>query len=249
MSTRLVHQMIKLVLALTLVLVVFNERVAAGETTIIPYEASYMGISLLNMTLTWEDQDSTIQITYDNELKPFIAYFHHLHNIYRVRFRKDSYEPLSWSKEVSEGDMQFLLEANRVTQSEVTYSNGQQRTFPDGALTVFSATHYLASKAGNPEFFPVDIKVFIDGETWNARATRYSAENSHPDMAISDAQVLIQTDLHHLEGTRVMQDNDILMNVIANEGTRFLLWVEPDGTYSKAQFGEFPKAVVLDRMR
>ncbi|MBT3229319.1 MAG: DUF3108 domain-containing protein [Candidatus Marinimicrobia bacterium] len=221
----------------------------AGDTTVIPYEASYMGIPLLNMTLTWEELDSTIQITYDNQLKPFIAYFHSIHNIYRVNFDKQSYAPLSWSKKVSEGSMNFFLEATLSPGgASVKYSNGSIRPFPHDALTVFSATHFLASKATDPGFFPRELKVFIDGEIWNARATRYTSDYPHPEIKLSGSQVLIQTDLHFVGGARVMDQNDILMDVIASEGTRFLLWVERDGSYSKAQFGKFPRAVVLERL-
>ncbi len=228
----------------------FYSESRATERTVIPYEASYMGIALLNMTLTWEDLDSTVQITYDNQLKPFIAYFHPIHNIYRVHFDKESYKPLSWSKDVSEGSKRFLLEANRsVHGRDVHYSNGQVRTFPEGALTVFSATHFLASKAKTPAFFPIDLKVFIDGEIWKATATRYSANQPHPEIELDQNQVLIQTDLHYVKGGRVMDENDILMDVIATEGTQFMLWVEQDGSYSRAQFGKFPKAVVLKRLR
>jgi len=227
-----------------------HDTTFAGETTVIPYEASYMGISLLNMTLTWEELDSTVQITYDNQLKPLMDYFHHIHNIYRVHFNKESYEPLNWSKQVSEGSMNFLLEATRSTSTEeVKFSNGAIRSFPHDALTVFSATHFLASKAADREFFPRDLKIFIDGEIWSARATRYTSVYPHPEIKLSGSQVLIQTDLHFLSGTRVMDRNDILMDVIAREGTRFMLWVERDGSYSKAQFGEFPKAVVLERIQ
>ena len=222
----------------------------AGEKTVIPYEASYMGIALLNMTLTWEELDSTIQITYNNQLKPFIAYFHPIHNIYRVHFNKESYEPLFWSKKVSEGSMNFLLEAIRSDDGlNVQYSNGELRSFPADALTVFSATHFLASKANTPGFFPRILKVYIDGEIWNAKATRYSVTHPHPEIKLAPQQVLIQTDLHYLEGDRVMDENDILMDVIANEGTQFMLWVERDGSYSKAQFGKFPRAVGLKRLK
>lgn len=232
-----------------LVAVCSSNEIVAGETTVIPYEASYMGIALLNMTLIWEDQDTTVQITYRNKLKPFVAYFHQLHNTYRVHFDKKSYSPLSWSKNVSEGSMEFILEANRTSGgTSVSYSNGELRAFPDDAFTVFSATHYLASKAHDDNYFPTDLVVFIDGETWNAEVTRYTIMNPHPEIEIEDSQILIQTDLSYRDGTRVMQENDILMDVIAREGTRFMLWVEPDGSYSKAQFGLFPKAVVLDRI-
>ena len=235
-------------LVVVLLMTGLNVNSMAGDKTIIPYEASYMGIALLDMTLTWEEQDSTVQITYNNELKPFIAFFHHIHNVYRVRFEKSSFEPLSWSKKVSEGSMKFLLEANRPLKGNtVLYSNGAQRSFPEAAFTVFSATHFLASKAKDPGFFPVDLKVFIDGEIWNATATRYTSSQSHPDIKIASSQVLIQTDLKYVKGDRVMAENDILMDVIATEGTRFILWVEQDGSYSKAQFGKFPKAVVLQR--
>ncbi|MBC8374754.1 MAG: hypothetical protein H8E26_01845 [FCB group bacterium] len=227
-----------------------NGQGLAGDKTVIPYEASYLGVALLNMTLTWEDLDSTVQITYDNQLKPFIAYFHPIHNIYRVRFNKESYEPLSWSKKVSEGSMSFLLEANRSADGlNVNYSNGELRSFPSDALTVFSATHFLASKANTPSFFPRDLKVFIDGEIWNATASRYSATQPHPEIKLAPQQILIQTDLHYVAGDRVMVENDILMDVIASEGTQFMLWVERDGSYSKAQFGKFPKAVVLKRLK
>jgi hypothetical protein len=228
----------------------FNSGVLAGDRIIIPYEASYMGIPLLDMTLTWEELDSTVQITYNNQLKPFMGYFHSIHNIYRVQFVKDSFEPLAWSKRVSEGSLNFFLEAIRSAQgSHVLYSNGENRSFPESAFTVFSATHFLASKAHDPGFFPSDLKVYIDGETWNATATRYATNQPHPEVKLRSNQVLIQTELHYLEGDRVMPENDILMDVIAREGTRFLLWVEPDGSYSKAQFGKFPKAVVLERVK
>ena len=222
----------------------------AGEKTVIPYEASYMGIALLDMTLTWEDMDSTVQITYNNQVRPFIDRFHHIHNIYRVHFDKDSYEPMSWSKKISEGSMDFYLEANRTNDgANVLYSNGAGRSFPEDAFTVFSATHFLASRAHDPDFFPTEIKVFIDGEIWKATATRYTATQPHPDIKLPGTQMLIQTDLRYVAGTRVMVENDILMDVIASEGTRFLLWVEQDGSYSKAQFGKFPKAVVMERLK
>jgi len=145
--------------------------------------------------------------------------------------------------------MNFLLEANRSADGlKVKYSNGELRSFPEDAFTVFSATHFLASKANTPGFFPRDLKVFIDGEVWNATATRYSATQPHPEIKLAPQQVLIQTDLHYVAGDRVMDKNDILMDVIANEGTQFMLWVERDGSYSKAQFGKFPRAVVLKRL-
>jgi len=221
-----------------------------GEKKVISYEASYMGIALLDMTLTWEDMDSTVQITYDNQVKPFIGRFHHIHNIYHVHFEKDSYEPISWSKKISEGSMDFLLEGSRsVDGANVLYSNGATASIPEDAFTVFSATHFLASKAHETEYFPVDLKVFIDGEIWKATATRYTATTPHPEITLPTTQVLIQTDLQYVGGTRVMIENDILMDVIATEGTRFILWVEGDGSYSKAQFGKFPKAVVMERLK
>ena len=222
----------------------------AGEKKVIPYEASYMGIALLDMTLTWEDMDSTVQITYDNQVKPFIGRFHHIHNIYQVHFEKQSYKPISWSKKISEGSMDFFLEGNRpVDGTRVMYSNGATASIPGDAFTVFSATHFLASRAHDAEYFPVDIKVFIDGEIWKATATRYTATQPPPDINLASSQVLIQTDLQYVSGKRVMEENDILMDVIATEGTRFILWVEEDGSYSKAQFGKFPKAVVMERLK
>ncbi len=242
--------MFKSSLLLSLSLMVMGGNIQAAPNQEIQYEASYMGIPLLNMTLTWEELDHTVQITYNNQLKPFIAYFHPIHNIYRVRFNKDSYEPLDWSKKVSEGSMNFYLGAHRSADGlQVKYSNHAVRSFPIDAFTVFSATHLLASKAQNPDFFPVDLKVFIDGEIWSARANRYTRGHPHPEIRLSGSQVLIQADLHYVSGTRVMDQNDILMDVIAREGTRFILWVERDGSYSRAQFGKFPKAVVLNRIQ
>lgn len=221
----------------------------ASPDQTIHYEASYLGIPVLDMTLTWAETDSSIAIQYDNQLKPLIAYFHPIHNIYRVEFLKQSFHPLNWSKSISEGKMQFNLSATLASDSRMAYfSNLQQRSFPEHALTVFSATHYLASKANDAEFFPRRLEVFVDGEIWEAAVTRYSARHPHPHFHCGENQILIQADLHYLRGSRVMQENDVLMSVIASEGTRFMLWVEPDGIYSKAQFGEFPKAVVLEKL-
>jgi len=122
-----------------LLLILLQSNLSAASDHVIRYEASYMGISLLNMTLIWEDLDSTIQITYNNELKPFVAFFHPLHNIYKVRFLKDTYKPLAWSKEVSEGAMNFFLGATRSPDGrQADYSNGAVRAFPEHGFTVFS---------------------------------------------------------------------------------------------------------------
>ena len=220
----------------------------AANKQVIEYEASYLGIPLLDMTLTWVEDDSSVYVSYDNQLKPYIAYFHPIHNIYEVHFRKDSFKPLEWSKSVSEGDMQFSLQAVRSTSGDkVRFSKGGVMPFPSAGYTVFSATHYLAAKARDQSFFPVKLKVFIDGEVWEATAQRFDHIQTHPDHRLKPGQVIIQADLHYLSGKSLVEKNDILTTVIASEGTQFLLWVTPDGTYTKAQFGSFPKAVVLEQ--
>ncbi|MEA3287546.1 MAG: DUF3108 domain-containing protein [Candidatus Marinimicrobia bacterium] len=224
--------------------------IAAPADQVIHYEAAYMGIPLLDMTLTWVEDETSVQITYDNQLKPFIAFFHPIHNIYRVHFQRDSFAPLDWSKTVSEGDMQFQLRAVRSSDGQkVIYSNGLSLDFPPGCMTIFSATHFLASRAQDPGFFPVKFPVFIDGELWEAHARRYTADNPHPDHTLVANQILVQADLHYLSGKAIIDDNDILTSVIATEGTRFLLWVAPDGNYTRAQFGNFPRAVVLKQIQ
>ncbi len=213
------------------------------------YEASYMGVPLLNMTLTWLEDDTSIYISYDNQLKPFIAYFHPIHNIYKVQFKRSTYSPLTWSKLIAEGDMYFELKATRVANGvEVNYSTGETLAFPANGFTVFSATHFLAEKAKDADFFPVTLPVFIDGEIWEAVARRYDARHPHPDQHIGDGLILVQADLHYLSGESLVENNDILTSVIATEGTRFLLWVNEAGQYTKAQFGKFPKAVVLEQI-
>lgn len=216
---------------------------------IINYEISYLSIPLLNMTLTWTETDSSVHISYDNQLKPFIAFFHPIHNIYRVHFRLDDFYPFSWSKTISEGNMHFESIAKRSADGKgVHFSNGVVREFPNEGFTIFSATHFLASRANDPTFFPARIPVFIDGEIWEALATRYDSTTPHPDHVLAPGEVLIETKLHYLSGQSVIQKNDVLTSVIATEGTQFFLWVAPDGSYTRAQFGKFPKAVVLKRV-
>ena len=230
------------------IFVSWSALAANNPSRVIQYEVSYIGIPLLDMVLTWVEDDSSIQVTYDNQLKPFIAYFHPIHNIYKVQFMQDDFTPLRWSKTVSEGKMHFELEAIRSPDGkEAMYSDGRKFDLPENAFTVFSATHYLASKAQNVDFFPVKIPVFIDGEIWEATAHRYDAATPHQDHSLDMGQVLIETDLHYLSGQSLVKDNDILTSVIATEGTQFLLWVLPDGNYIKAQFGKFPRAVILEQ--
>lgn len=236
--------------SLLLLSVCFSTLLANRPEKVINYEVSYLSVPLLNMTLTWVEDDSSVFISYDNQLKPFIAFFHPIHNIYRVHFRRDDYYPLGWSKSVSEGDMHFELSAQRSFDGrEVTFSSGVQSEYPEGGFTIFSATHFLASKAQSEGFFPARLQVFIDGEIWEASATRYDVFTPHPDHSLEPGEVLIQTDLHYISGNSVVKKNDILTSVIATEGTRFLLWVAPDGSYTRAQFGKFPKAVVLKRVK
>jgi len=214
------------------------------------YEVSYVRIPLLDMKLTWIEDDSSVHITYDNQLKPFIAFFHPIHNIYRVHFRKDNFAPLSWSKSISEGDMKFQIGAKRSgDEKKVRFTDGTQLDFPESGLTVFSATHYLAGKAADPNFFPTKLPIFIDGELWEATATRYDAVHPHVDHSVGNGETLIQTDLHFVSGKSLLEENDVLTSVIAKEGTRFYLWVNAKGIYTRAQFGTFPKAVVLNLVK
>ena len=225
-----------------------SDELYASEAKIIQYEVSYISVPLLDMTLNWVEDDSSIHVTYDNRLKPFIGFFYPIHNIYREHFSKGSFEPLDWSKAVSESGLHFELNALRSHDGNYAiFSDGRQSSFPPGGFTVFSATHYLARNARQPDFFPRKIKVFIDGEIWEAVATHYDSTHPHPDHSLDPDEVLIQTDLRYLSGQSLLKQNDILTSVIATEGTRFVLWVDKNGDYSRAQFGKFPKAVVLDR--
>ena len=231
---------------LGLFLLFMSSIFAENNKQIIDYEISYLRIPLVNMTLTWVEDDSSVRVSYENRLKPFINFIHPVHNIYRVHFKKDDYYPLNWSKSISEGPMQFQLSARRsLDGTKVAYSNGSSLDFPETGLTVFSATHFLASKAQDPTFFPVDLPVFVDGELWEAQATRFDEQDPHPDHHIRAGEVLIQAELHYLSGSPLLQDNDILTRHIAREGTQFFLWVSPEGIYTKAQFDSFPRAVVL----
>ncbi|MCF6237485.1 MAG: DUF3108 domain-containing protein [Candidatus Marinimicrobia bacterium] len=223
---------------------------ATPTDQVIQYEVSYMGIPLLDMQLTWVEDDTSVQISYDNRLKPWIAYFHPIHNIYRVHFRRTDFAPIDWSKTISEGKMQFQLAAKLDPDRKTgRFSNGQRFEFPAGGLTVFSATHYLAARAHDPDFFPVKLPVFIDGQVWEAAARRFDELHPHPEYRSAPGQVLIEASLHYLYGASVVAHNDILTSVIATEGTRFILWVAPDGHYTKAQFGRFPKAVIMDQLK
>jgi len=86
--------------------------------------------------------------------------------------------------------------------------------------------------AANPEYMNQTLVNFtMDGE----------------EVSSYEGETLIQTDLHHVSGHSIVAENDILTAVIATENTRFLLWVSADGTYSRAQFGTFPRAVILQR--
>lgn len=233
-----------------LLILLITINLACGKNHRIEYEASYMGIPLLDMTLTWLEDDTSIHVTYDNKLKPFIAFFHPIHNIYEVRFSRHSFSPISWSKRVSEGDLKFSMRADRsLDGASVKYSSGHDYVFPTMGYTVFSATHYLAQNAQNENFFPRKMTIFIDGELWEATAQRFDVTKPHPEHKVDPGHVLVQTNLHYLSGQSLVKKNDILTSVIATEGTQFMLWVSPDGSYKKAQFGTFPKAVILDRVK
>lgn len=234
------------IISLLLQILLFNSMLFAEETEVIDYEISYLGIPLLDMQLTWVEDDSTVRVSYDNKTKPFINIIHPVHNIYRVQFMKPDFEPLNWAKTIREGNMHFRLSAYRSEDgSQVSYSNDHTGEFPEGGFTVFSATHYLASSANDASFFPASLKVFIDGEVWEARATRYDYRNPHPDHYVRGDEVLIQADLHYLSGSSLLEENDILTSHIAREGTQFFLWVSKHGVFTKAQFDKFPRAVVL----
>lgn len=212
---------------------------------VIDYEITYLSIPLLDMELTWVEDDTSISVSYDNKVKPFINIIHSVHNIYRVHFMKPDFAPLSWSKTIREGNMHFRLSAHRSKEgTQVSYSNGFDVDFPAGGFTIFSATHYLAANAQNKNLFPMQIPVFIDGEIWEVTAKRYDSKDQHPDYGVKGDEILIQAELHYLAGSPLVETNDILTDHIAREGSQFLLWVS-EGVYTKAQFGRFPSAVTL----
>ena len=211
-----------------------------------PYEISYLGIPLLDMHLRWVENDSLVSVSYDNRLKPLISFIHPIHNVYEVVFRKSDFYPLSWSKTISEGDLDFYSQMDRQSTTRILWNNQKSLDFPAQAYTVFSATHFLASQARVKDFFPNQLKVYVDGQVWLAHVKRYDADQPHPKFHVSDAEVLIEAEMHFESGTSVLSSNDVLTKVIATEGTRFMLWVGPDGKFTKAQFGSFPRAVVME---
>lgn len=220
---------------------------ADRQTVTTDYVVSYLGIPVLDMQQTRTSRDSIVTIQYDNQLRTLFSPLMDLHNVYTVSFLADTYQPLRWSKDIREGKLRFQLTARRnASGNAVRYSTGEKRAFPQKAYTIFSATHFLESIAHDAERFPQKLKVYIDGEVWQATVNRYtSAENSmledHPP-----GTVLLRARLHRVGGSSIVAENDILTRHIATEGSQFLLWVDGSQRIIRARFGTFPTAVELD---
>jgi hypothetical protein len=58
---------------LLLLLLGWSTVVRPAGRQVLQYEASYLGIPLLDMTLTTTVTDTSVKISYDNRLKPLIA--------------------------------------------------------------------------------------------------------------------------------------------------------------------------------
>lgn len=216
-----------------------------AETT--PYVVTYLGVPIIDMVKTETRRDSLVLVQYDNRLRGFFSNVMDLHNVYRVSYEHASFRPVTWSKRIQEGELQFELNASKIPgRNEVRYSDGTTRNFPNGSFTVFSATHYLESIALEADQFPKRLDIFIDGEQWSAQVNRWSdAEHSH----LQDhppGTVLLRAVLHRKGGSSVVAQNDILTKHIASEGSLFLLWVDQSGRIIRARFGTFPMAVELD---
>jgi len=221
-----------------------------SKQVVVPYVVSYLGIPIIDMVQTIVTKDSLVTISYDNQMRGFFNHLVDLHNVYGVTFVEKSYQPIRWSKQIQEGDLDFSLSARRIPgKNEVRYSDGTKRKMPKGAFTVFSATHYLEHMAGDPEKFPLSLKIYIDGEIWRAQVNRWSDPthsqlDDHPP-----GTVLLRAVLHHDGGKSVVSKNDILTGHIASEGSLFLLWVDSNGQIIRARFGTFPSAVELDLLK
>jgi len=215
----------------------------------IHFEVSYLGIPLLDMMGELKKNDSTTSVIYDNTLRPFADVFFDFHTVYQVIYENDSYRPLTWFKKIEEGDLVFDMAVSRdQSSSRVIYEDGQTSTIPDDAFTIFSATHYLVANAHEPGFFPLQMRIFVDGEIWLADIDLHEVIDGNRKPSQDRPELVLKAILHYESGTLIEGGKDMLSRTIARENNTFLIKVSPEGKFHGAVYGKFPRAVELKRI-
>jgi len=211
-----------------------------GQTTLQRhYTVSFLGMPLVDVIQHIQHRAGKTTISYDNRPKPlWNALFVKLHNVYSTTFDSTTFAPEYWNKSIQEWSFIQQTRGRRQDSTHFLF-NGHKVKVPKGTFTIFSAVHYLESKAFAVDF-PAVIRVFIEGQIWQVSVERQFEQTGgqrlqHLIMRVGTAR-----------GRRFLAKTDILTRHIAHPGARVDLWVDSSGLIVKGRFGTPPEVVDLE---
>ena len=139
--------------------------VLAGQSN--SYIVSWLGIPVVDITVTIEPEDTVIQGIYTAKTRKWFDPIYAIDNRYNITCGTANYYPLNYAKQIIEkGNESSFSAAYNINDGLTDYSNGLQRTFPLGYYNLLSSLMWV-ERRNWMEGERHDIRVEIEGTLWH----------------------------------------------------------------------------------
>ncbi len=232
---------------IVLIGLILQPTLAYSQTSIrkTHYLVSYFGIPVLDCYETFQQNDSLTTVLYDNQIKPFWAQFHPVHNEYGATFQTRDYTPLASDKRILEsGFRQNLTTIYNQKLSRIEFRDAQTSLpLEPGVRSVFAAVHWLEHKFKSLQY-PFTLPIQIEGKFLTAQVTNQGAEQiTMAGQATWTNHLKITLEYDH--GQAIWSRTDVLMDFLGTDGSTLELWLDNTPRVVQAKVGKFPGAVLL----
>jgi hypothetical protein len=201
------------------------------------YVVSWLGIPVVDITVTIEPGDTVIQGIYTAKTRKWFDPIYSVDNRYNITCDASNYYPLKYAKQIIEkGNKSSFSSDYKVGDGLTDYSNGLQRTFPVGYYNLLSSLLWV-ERRNWLEGERHDIRIEIEGTLWHvALHCRKISKEAAGSKAEIEALFVAQ-----VAGEPVLSHTDIVTHRLPVVGNKMVFFMQLEHKLVEAiEFGRPP---------
>ena len=203
------------------------------------YTVSWMGIPVVDVTITWAESDSNYYAEYHAQTRPWFNRFYSVDNRHRIWADPVEGYPIRYEKRILErGRADSLWARYEQNPRQVVYANGLSRPWREGTHTLFSALLWVQRHDWAPGEERI-LLVEVEGVVWQVTAACLGVVGTGQQGGpLVEMRARFERQLY---GEPVLSTTDILTHMLPGEGhqLRFSLDTERDEVMW-VEFGSIP---------
>lgn len=229
-----------------LIIFLASRTAAAAEPVV--YTLSWLGIPIVDVTITMEMGDTLIHGLYRASTRPLFDKVYAVDNLYEIWVRSESHRPVRFSKTILEKGRQKTFWAQYQSDPQkIIYANGLERKWSDDNHTLFSALLWVQHhpwKEGEDR----DILVEVEGVTWLVNVHCVEVERARVNGGLGQAEIDVL--FRNISfGEPVLSTTDILTHMLPGEGHHLKFGLDLDHQEVLwAEYGSRPFLVKAERI-